>query len=133
MNGRRQRENHGIAGKNGCGPPCSAVSRPQPWQSGPHGDLGMAWTGAAPPPFVGQAEPEERVQASDLPNAASATPSTHASVPPATMTSASPARIRRKASPIASAPAPAAACTHAMLGMLGMGVASSGQVGILAT
>lgn len=40
-----------------------------------------------------------------LPKAARATESTHASVPPATMTSASPWRIRLKASPIASAPA----------------------------
>ncbi len=40
-----------------------------------------------------------------LPNAPRATASTQASVPPATMTSALPLRIRWKASPIASAPA----------------------------
>ena len=44
-------------------------------------------------------------RSSDLPKAARATASTQASVPPASMTSASPARISRKALPIASAPA----------------------------
>ena len=50
-----------------------------------------------------------------LPKAASATASTHASVPPATMTSAWPPRMRWKASPIASAPA-AHAVAAALLG-----------------
>ena len=50
-----------------------------------------------------------------LPKAPSATASTQASVPPATMTSASPARMRWNASPMESAPA-AHAVAAALLG-----------------